>query len=403
MKTKITFKMYVTSLIMILMMSTTYAQWTPVSNGLPALTTVGVANVRDTLFTAVKNHGIYYSVNNGDNWTAWKNNSKLTSTNFNQFEGLPIFSTSAGGNYFYVYGDNQLDFYFSQGNGAAFLNYNHPSGVINSWVKIEDENTEYDVVATNNGIYYSIDDKKTWTQSSGITGDALVVNDLNLTSYDDNSEALFASTNKGIYKSVDFGKTFTLFTNGITENIIVYNQNFIVSTSSGIYFHRNDDDKYLPIITTGNYRTAVTDYQGLVAYAFGDGNAKKINLQTAATDDMNLNNVTGGIINSTTIIKEFLFICTDNGGVFRINRQTGLSVNDAKLNSISFAAYPNPSNGKLTLTTSKPATFELYSIKGKLIKSLYVTKQESFNFKLASGIYFLRKKGTKITKKIIFN
>ena len=198
MKTKITFKMYVTSLIMILMMSTTYAQWTPVSNGLPALTTVGVANVRDTLFTAVKNHGIYYSVNNGDNWTAWKNNSKLTSTNFNQFEGLPIFSTSAGGNYFYVYGDNQLDFYFSQGNGSAFLNYNHPSGIINSWVKIEDENTEYDVVATNNGIYYSIDDKKTWTQSSGITGDALVVNDLNLTSYDDNSEALFASTNKGM-------------------------------------------------------------------------------------------------------------------------------------------------------------------------------------------------------------
>ncbi|PWG04470.1 T9SS type A sorting domain-containing protein [Polaribacter aquimarinus] len=403
MKTKITFKTFLASLIMMLMICKTFAQWTSVSNGLPALTTVGVANVRDTLFTAVKNHGIYYSVNNGDNWTAWKNNSRLTSKNFNKMEGLPIFSTSAGGNYFYVYGENQMDFYFSQGDGSALVNYNNPSGIINSWMKIEDENTEYDVVATNNGIYYSTDDKKTWTQSSGISGDALVVNDLNLITYKDNSEAIFASTNKGIYKSEDFGKTFTLFTTGITENIVVYNQNFIVTTSSGIYFHRNDDDKYFPLILTGNYRTSVMSYTDLTAYAFGNGTAKKINLQTAAVENLNLTNVSGGIINSATYIKEFLFICTDNGGVFRINRQTGLSVNDSKLNSISFTAFPNPSDGKLTLTTNQPATFELYSVKGKLIKSLQVNKQESYHLKLASGIYFLRKKGTKIIKKIIFN
>lgn len=401
MKTKFTIK---TSLFTLFIMSITTnlsAQWDPVNNGLPASTTVGLANVRDTLFTAVKNHGVYYSVNNGDNWTAWKNNSNLTSTNFNKLEGLPIFSTTGGGNFFYVYGDNQLDFYFSQGNGSALLKYNHPNGTINSWMKIEDENVEYDVVATNNGIFYSTDDKKTWTKSSGISGDALVVNDLNLIEYKDDSEALFASTNKGVYKSLNNGKTFTLFTNGLTENIIVYNQNFLVTTSSGIYFHRNDDDKYLPLTLTGNYRTSVMDYQNFVAYAFGDGTAKKIDLQTAAVDDLNLTNVTGGTINSCTYINDFLFICTDNGGVFRINRQTSLSVDQISNQKIAFDAYPNPAINNLTITTTEPSVLDLYSIQGKLIRSFKVEKLASFNLDLASGVYLLRNEKTNSIKKII--
>ena len=403
MKIKNTLKPRFLTISFMLITTIISAQWTPISNGLPALTTIGVANLRDTLFTAVKNHGVYYSVNNGDNWIAWKHNNKITNTNITKFEGLTVFPPNIEGNYFSLYGNSMFDFYFSQGGGAAFFNYNTPNEDINTSIKDDIEGIEYHFVGTNNGVYYSIDDKQTWIKSTGFTGDALIVNDLNITEYKDDSKAIFASTNKGIYKSTDKGATFTLFTNGIVENLKVYNQNFLVTTSNGVYFYRTDDDKYHLLAASGDYRTSVLEYQNLISYAFGNGSAIKIDLQTLVVENISQVNLTGGTINSVTHIKDFLFICTDNGGVFRINRETSLSVNDSKLNSISFSAFPNPSNGKFTLTTNQPAVFELYSIRGKLLKSLYVNTQESYDFKLASGIYFLRKKGTKIMKKIIFN
>ena len=401
MKTKITTKNSLLSLILMLIATNISAQWTTVNNGLPATSMVGLANVRDTLFTAVKNHGVYYSVNNGDNWTAFKHNSKLATTNITKMEGLATFPTAGGGLFLNIYGQSMFDFYFSQGQGSAYLNYNVPNQIINSWVKEEDNGNEYDFVATNNGVYYSTDDKKTWTQSSGLTGDALTINHLNIAEYDDDSIAIFASTNNGVYKSTDMGVNFSLFTNGISADIKVYNQNLLVATSKGMYTYNSDNDAYTSFITDGDFRTSVLDYSTFVAYAFGDGIAKRINLANSAIEDITQSNITGGVIISTTYVKDFLFICTENGGVFRIPRANVLATNKYTMNKNNFEVYPNPSNGKITIKTDAKSNFEIYSITGKLLQTFKVKNTYSQNLNLSSGIYFVKNKNTHQIQKLL--
>ncbi len=48
----------------------------------------GLAVIGDTLFTAIYDKGVYYSVNNGDTWTAWQFNSGLSNYKINTFYGL---------------------------------------------------------------------------------------------------------------------------------------------------------------------------------------------------------------------------------------------------------------------------------------------------------------------------
>lgn len=414
MKSKTTFKNKLFGILFTLITCTTIAQWTAVNNGLPSKNVTGVANVLDTLFTAVKDHGIYYSVNNGDNWTEWDKNNRLQNKNITKLQGLAIIPQNVTPKFFVIYGPSMLHFYLSDtdGNGnsgSVLLNYSIPNSdinfpipnaTINSYIFDEDNDVKYKYIATNSGVYYSIDGQN-WTASSGFSGDALIVNDITTVDYDDDSEALLASTNKGVYKSTDKGVSFSLFTNGIPEDIIVYNQDLFTTTSNGMYVYSADGDKYTAYIASGDFRTSLLDYVNLNGFVFGDGTAKKMNLQTAVIEDMSQTNLTGGIIKGSTMVKEYLFVHTETGGVFRMPKNGNLSTKSYL--EETFTVYPNPNNGNFLIKTKEPTNFDLYSLEGKLIKSFTVTRESNLNFNLVSGIYLLKDKKSKSVKKLIFD
>jgi hypothetical protein len=415
MKTKITFKIQILAITFMLIAISTSAQWTPVNNGLPSKNVTGVANVLDTLFTAVKGHGLYYSVNNGDNWNEWNKNNRLQNKDITKLQSLAIVPQNGVQKFFIIYGPSMLHFYLSDtdGNGNSGsklinfsipnsdINFAIPNETINSYLFNEKDNVESKYIATNNGVYYSINGQN-WTASSGFSGDALVVNDITLAEYDDDSEAILASTNKGVYKSTDKGVSFSLFTKGIIEDIIVYNQDLFTTTSNGMYVYNTDDDKYTPYITSGDFRNSLLDYSTLTGYLFGNGVVKKMNLQTAVIEDVPQTNLTGGIIKGSTMVKDYLYVHTETGGVFRMPKNGSLKVKSEEFLENAFSTYPNPTNGNFTIKTKEPATFQLYSIKGKIIKTFNVKTELSNSMKLSSGIYFLKKKGTQSVKKIIF-
>lgn len=269
-----------------------FSQWTPVSNGLPVLSITGVANVRDTLFTAVQNHGIYYSINNGDNWTTWKHNSKLASTNITKIEGLFTFANSNGGGFLNIFGNNIFDMYLSQGGGSIYLNFNSPNELINGWTNEQENGNDFDFLGTNNGVYYSTDKKQTWIKSTGLSGEALIVNGLYFHEYEDDTQALFALTNDGVYKSNDMGVSFTAFRNGINADVKTYQQHILVATSNGMFTYDDDTDTYKVFIQQGDFRTSLLDYSNFLAFAFGNGVAKKISLSTGSIEDISQENIT---------------------------------------------------------------------------------------------------------------
>lgn len=382
------------------------AQWTEVNNDLPSTTATGLANVRDTLFVAIKSHGIFFTVNNGDNWTEWKNNSKLTSKEITNFHGLEIFPTAAGGNNFIATGPSMVNTYTSISGGgdltaSVFKSYSVPEESINVYLEDGQDDIEYHFIGTNNGVYYSTDEQ-TWTASNGLSGDALMVNDIYVQEYDDESRAVFALTKGGIYKSVDWGKNFTAFTNGISSNTEAYDQTILVGTSQGLYFFSKDSDTYSPFIPSGEYRTSVIDYGKLTAYAFGNNVGSKITMSTGQSEPLSLENVTGGTINSCMYVKDYLFICTDNGGVFRMPIGDNLGVGDFnEVPAIEFSVAPNPSNGNFVITVGEPITVELYGANGIFIASYELNNTLEINENLAPGLYFLKQKGSSNTKKVI--
>lgn len=414
MEAKTTIKKLLFFVLLFLSPLTIFSQWTAVNNGLPTKNVTGVANVLDTLFTAVNNHGLYYSVNNGDNWTEWDKNSRLQSKNITKLQGLALVPPSFTPKFFTIYGPSMLHFYLSDtdGNGNsgsilqnfsspnADVNFSIPNTTINSYIFDEDNDIDYKYIATNNGVYYSVNGQN-WTASTGFTGDALIVNDITTVEYDNDTEALLASTNKGVYKSIDKGVSFSLFTSGISGDIMVYNQDLFTTTSNGMYVHSDDDDKYTPYIASGDYRTSLLDYANLVGYLFGDGVAKKMNLQTAAIEDIPQTNITGGIIKGCTIVKDYLYIHTESGGVFRMPKNGALSTDYFTTETAKFNIYPNPSNNQFTVKTNQKSKFSLYDVTGKQIKSFIVNGEKTLNHNLTPGYYLLKEMETKTIKKII--
>lgn len=91
---------------------------------------------------------------------------------------------------------------------------------------------------------------------------------------------------------------------------------------------------------------------------------------------------------------------TTNGGeLYRLGRSTA-SLQKQEL--ISFQAYPNPANDKLTITSEKKAVFTLLDMTGKVLQSFDVNKQREISIAdLAAGIYLLRENTTGAQRRIV--
>lgn len=405
--------------IVALIADTASAQWTAVNNGLPATTARGVGNVRDTLFTAIDGHGIYYSVNSGTNWAAWKNNSKLPSKEISKLFRVAATKTLAdiGDNgEFLVLGKDMFTRYVSMGNStttqSAYINYNVPTGVkVTAWLEEENPHTYH--IGTTDGIYYyhvpegsSVNfATMTFTKATGVSG---MINNLTIYEHDDDSETIIASTDKGLYKSRDYGKTYTAFTGiAVTSEMKTYEHSMVLATSNGIFFQQEEDNviTYSPFIATGDYRTVFSDMDmsagKMHLYCFGNNIATKIDF-AAGNTELSIEGITGGAITSSTIVGNYLFVSTDNGGVFRMALDGGLGIADFnQAPEAQFTVSPNPSTGDFKITSEKPVSVQLLDLTGKLIQTYSVNESADIKENLTPGLYILKDATNGGAKKLI--
>ncbi|WP_133242676.1 T9SS type A sorting domain-containing protein [Flavobacterium psychrotolerans] len=386
--------------LVLLFTNTIFAQWTAVNNGLPALTTRGVANLKDTLVTAVKDKGIFYSVNNGDTWSSWKFNAKLPNYSFNNVYGAGVKMAATGGGPFLSFTGQSMFSYYEHGIPlsnvpvAALSNQN-----IKCWIKRENPGVLY--LGTNGGGVFYNPNNAGYSQSTGLTGGGNNINYISFLDGPNKTEIDVVATDNGVYRTDDFGKTYVPFNPGFTAPIRVYQIGLFTLTENGLFYFNKDTQTFMPLKPGGDYRTSFTDMVALNSYFFGNGVGTKMNLSNFQIDDLSLDGITGGAITSTTLVGDYIFVCTENGGVFR-KALVNLGVNDFNQSKVAkFSVFPNPSNGEFKITSENPIQVQLIDLTGKIINSYRVENSATIKETLSSGIYLLKDSTNGGVKKMI--
>ncbi len=386
--------------VIALIANTASAQWTAVNSGLPATTTRGVANLNDTLVTAVKDKGLYYSVNNGDSWVSWKFNSKLPNYNFNEVYGAGTKMAAGGGSFLSITGQSMFSYYehgkpLSNVPVTSLANQN-----IKNWLK--EENPEVLFIGTNGGGIFYNPNNQGYSQSTGLTGGGLNINYISFLEDANGDEVTVVATDNGVYRTLDFGKTFEAFNPGFASPIRINQIGLFTLTENGLYFFNKDNQVFAPIKPTGDYRTVFTDMTTYNSYFFGKSIGTKINLQNFQIDDITLNGVTGGAITSSTLVGNYIFVCTETGGVFRMALDGGLGIADFnQAPQAQFNVSPNPSTGEFKITSEKPVSVQLLDLTGKLIQTYTVNESADIKENLTPGLYILKDATNGGAKKLI--
>lgn len=394
-------KIYTFIFVCLLIRGTTHAQtWTAVNSGLGALTTKGITVSNDTLFTAVLGQGVYYSTDFGSSWQSWWGNSQVSNNNFNTFYGANVGGLLQAG-FFFGLGQG-LMFYFESGNGLFNIPIGSlPNQNLRSYIKVQiPENSFY---GTDQGIFYS-NNLTSFTASTGFSGNSLVIN-----SIFENADTIFAGTNEGLYVSFDNGQSFSLSNIGTAPNDRINQVGFYTLTSNGVYLMPSNTSAF-PVVSSGDYRTSYLDYSTFDSYLFGDNVGKLINLQNPfAATDIPLDGITGGVIIGTTLKGNYLFVCTENGGVFRTLLST-LTTAKTKESNPTISIQPNPNNGLFSIlnSTIENSSIQIFDVTGREINTIK-TSTNSLYTRLdlsneSNGIYFVKiisKSGSVKTEKII--
>jgi hypothetical protein len=119
---------------------------------------------------------------------------------------------------------------------------------------------------------------------------------------------------------------------------------------------------------------------------------------------LNGNITISGIPTDTGI---FNYTVTLTGGCGNVTASGIISVNDCSnieelSTNASWNLFPNPNNGTFTLQTEHGGVFELMDICGKVIQTYNVINtSEQIQVNLPSGMYFIRKRESGITQKLI--
>jgi len=393
-------KKTITSLVFVMLFtSTILAQWTAVNNGLPSLTTRGVANLKDTLIAAVKENGIYYSVDNGNNWSSWKFNSKLPNYSFNEVYGENVKTSTGGGVALSITGQSLFS-YYEHGQPISIVPVTTLSNQnIKCWLK--KQNPDVLFIGTNGGGVFYNPNNAGFSQSTGLTGGGLNINQNTFLDGPSNTNIDVVATDNGVYRTNDFGNTYVSFNPGFVTPLRINRIQLLTLTENGIFYFNKDTQAFVLFKSGGDYRTLFIDMTTLNSYIFGNGVASKLNLQTFQIDDLSLVGVTGGAITSTTLVGDYIFVCTENGGVFR-KAIVNLGVDDSFIESVShFNIFPNPNNGEFKIVSNEAIDVELLDLNGKTINSYRVENFADIKESLSSGIYLLKDVTHGETKKLI--
>lgn len=389
------------------------AQWTAVNNGLGSLKIRGIGASQNTVIAVTVDQGIFISTNNGDNWIQHPNNSLLPNLNIYYAEGDPlgfVGLTVLGQGFFSGVTYNSV--FVLPITGI-------PNNNLTCWTTESSPGIgDADFFGTaGGGVYWANDlSSTTWTEIPGLPiGAAQYVTGLFIESAANDDEYLIVGTHDGAYISgANSLQSLSAFNNGLNGNSLYINKLFgnFALTKEGIY--RAGDDQpggllagWMMMYPTGDFRTLVLDHITQNFYFFG--NNIGVVLTQTGFESVDLNGITGGAITSgfafypNLLPSGYLFVGTENGGVFRMpHNPTSVELSDGLPSEFQLHQnYPNPFNPSTTISftipTSEFVTFKVYDVLGNEVATLVNENLNAGNFtydfdasNLPSGVYLYK-------------
>lgn len=373
------------------------AQWAQSGN----MTGVGDYSMckKGTDVWAGTTYGTYKSTNNGVTFTASKT-------------GIPspvtVYGMASSGSYLFAAGAYS-GLYISSDNGANWSTTSNSLTTLGVVPLMENSGTVY--AGTTGGLFTSTDNGSTWT-ISGTTG---LTNNY-IRSIAMNGSTLYVGTDQGPFSSTDNGSTWVALNagvNGPVSSIAFDGSNIYITLGNDIYMSSNVGSTWASIKNslTCNSANTVLVINGVILLGTNAGFAVSSNNGTTWTY-----NNTGFVINSG--VKSILISGTnilaglDNGGVHhRALSDFGISAGVKEIkNAFDFSLSPNPSNGSISISTSKwyneNMQVSAFDILGNKVFSSHLTSAESkinLGATIAKGVYFIQvNDGTNsVIKKII--
>lgn len=176
--------------------------WMLTSNGLQNSPTEAISANGGNLYAGSYGQGIFYSNNNGANWTRLNNGISNLYVLGIFADASKVFAGTFGGG---IYTSTNNGINWSKANsgycGQAIVDFGSTGSSL--------------FAATPNGVYKSIDQGETWTESNNGLANSLG-NIHNVFSLASSGNTIYAGTEKmGAYKSTDNGATWTAINNGL--------------------------------------------------------------------------------------------------------------------------------------------------------------------------------------------
>ncbi len=188
--------------------STLFAQWVPINNGLDDYSPTALWPFAEDMVLGTNGGGIYKTTDNGDNWTNINGNlGNLNVKDLRAFASLTsMFVATDGGPYATL---DMMNYTNCTSTGLSNTDVNY------FWWGDENLGGEFMVGTNGGGVFASGDYFGPWISSnSGLSGDALIVNDL--TGYSDNDvEFSVVATEGGTYWAINGATEWTAKNNGL--------------------------------------------------------------------------------------------------------------------------------------------------------------------------------------------
>ena len=327
-------------LMFLFSVSSLFAQWTPVNDGLGVASVTSMFAYVDTIMAGTDGNGIFKTIDNGAHWVDISGN--IGNKNINQIHGAGasrvICAATDGGAFFTqdhaIYENNtsnltttDVNYYYTGGstgdkdwmagtNGGGLFVSGDRAGpwnaantgvsgnglIVNDLGGYSDDDIDYAVMATDGGVYFSTDNFVTWTaKNNGLSGDALLVKKLTgLGSF------VLIATHGGLFYTLDFGDTYTALIPNERFNTVFIAQSSLSPTGFIVFafgekgYYSQDFMNYIPIDMTG------------ITEANKSNSAAKERLGLPKAYTAGVGDVSSVALNST-----FVFIGFENGGLFR--------------------------------------------------------------------------------------
>jgi len=371
---------------------TVEAQWLQVNNGLGNQTVYSLASGGNNIFAGTAANGVYFSTNNGANWTQAG------------LSGVSIWALAVNGNYIF----------------AGNVNYQNPHGVYlstnngTSWTQtsLNDVNVYTFAVSGNkvfagtfnNDVYVSTDNGTTWTHT--------IIDYASVFSLAVNGNNIFAGTGYGVYLSTDNGTTWnqTSLDNRWVWSIAVSGNNVYAGTfgdpnSYGVYLSTNSGTTWTQtsLNTQLIFSLAASGNNNVFAGTYALGVYGSNDNGTSSTQrNEGLGNFT---VRALCILNNYIYAGTYFYGVYRrpLGELTGIQPISGQFPAHFTLEqnYPNPFNPstviKFQVASSSSVKLIVFDVLGREVAALvdeqlkpgtYEVEWNASNY--PSGVYFYK-------------